>query len=199
MIFTSHKSGANKFQGFTSRYFFGVGKKRAGFTLIEVIVATFIFVLVIAGVSQIFVQAFSGYRNGKIAQANLEAAQFAMNTIAKELRTSSIAKSGAKFVQFFDYSQTTCFRYQVNVASNILEVASDNKITSLADCVSKDFTLYSPVASGIVAGSFYVIPSSETDPKVGRVTLSLQVGTAVAHPADIQTTVSLRDYALVGI
>lgn len=183
-----------------------------GFTLVETLVSMFIFVLVIATVSQIFVSAFSGYRYEKSVQTDLETAQFAMNTIAKELRTASIvapsSASTVTSVRFFDYSQNKCLGYRINGGG--LEMAQSGTITlttpndtpadAINACTISSLSPYSVIASGIKGGSFSIIPSNKDTKVVGRVTFSLQIGTGLTlHQANIQTSVSSRDYANSGI
>ncbi len=172
------------------------GKRYQGFTLIETVVSMFIFVLVIAAVAQIFTQSFSGYRYEKTVQNDLESAQFTINTMAKELRTSSIVSFSASSVRFIDYSQSMCFDYEIT--GTTLTVASRSGATTVSDCGS-----YGPptvVARGIAGGVFNVTKSQSSSPqRVGRVTVSLQIGTGATHQANIQTSVSLRDYGNAGL
>jgi len=173
-------------------------KKEKGFTLIEVLVATFVFVIVMSSVSQIFVSAFSAYRREKIIQNNLENAQFAMNTMAKELRGSSITSSStASNVKFYNYGEKTCYSYSIT-GGELRTIKS-----SSADFITCQNAVLVPtivVVKDITAGNFTIIQSSSSIPKtVGKVTLSLQVGSVGKNPVNIQTTVSLRDYEVSGL
>jgi len=171
-------------------------KKYQGFTLIETVVSMFIFVLMIAATAQIFTQSFSGYRYEKSVQNDLESAQFAINTMAKELRTSSIASASSSSVKFIDYSQSTCFDYEIT--GTTLTVASQGGAEKVSDCGS--YGSPTVVARGIVGGAFAVTESRSSGPqRIGRVTLSLQIGTGATHQANIQTSVSLRDYGNAGL
>lgn len=183
---------------------------RKGFTLIELLVAMFMFVILMAAISQIFTTAFSRYEDASAVQWNLERAQLIMNTISKELRTSTVATAAgsSSSIQFYDYSQSACLRYRLN--NTVLQVARKDGATDENDC-SGTFT---DLVDG-VSGSFEVVPSetqSGTPPSggtVGKVTIALEVrrGTLIAiegdanqaHRARIQTTVSLRDYGNVGL
>ncbi|PJA87728.1 MAG: hypothetical protein CO140_02745, partial [Candidatus Moranbacteria bacterium CG_4_9_14_3_um_filter_40_7] len=60
-----------------------------GFTLIEMMIAIFIFSLMMIAVTEIFSSSFGGYGNARNIQKDLEDAQFVMGQIAKTLRTSS--------------------------------------------------------------------------------------------------------------
>jgi type II secretory pathway pseudopilin PulG len=106
-------------------------QKLRGFTLLEVVVATFIFVLIMVTVIRIFGSGFSGYRKAKAVQKDLESAQQNMNMMAKVFRTSQVVWSsnwsgngcvpagydigtpnGSDAIRIFDYSQYKCYRYE---------------------------------------------------------------------------------------
>lgn len=179
--------------------------KRAGckgFTLIEVVISVFIFAIIMMAVSQIFISAFRGYNYARAVQRDLEAAQFAINTLAKELRTSSVVSaSGVQtFVQFVDYSQSICFKYRVSGSS--LQVARKAGIKTFDSCQSTAFASgdFTTVSTGAVTGNFFVILSDPTvgSKKVGKVTISLVVSEG-SHTARTQTTASLRDFGYIGL
>lgn len=106
-------------------------EKLKGFTLLEVVVATFIFVLIMVTIIQIFGSGFSGYRKAKAVQKDLESAQQNMNMMAKVFRTSQVVWSSdwigscglvsydvgtpaadSDAIRIFDYSQYKCYRYE---------------------------------------------------------------------------------------
>lgn len=177
-----------------------------GFTLIEVVVAVFAFLVIMMAVSQVFVQAFRGYSSAKIVQRDLEAAQFAINTLAKELRTSSIVSSTSSSVQFYDHSQGICFRYLIHNPSSALQVSKEQEPVNLSESARQErcANSFSPsatatIANGIVSGAFSVVPSDGTSsPKVvGKVTVSLTIGEGALHRARIQSTAALRDFGSI--
>jgi len=173
-------------------------KKYRGFSLVETLVAMFVFVMVIGSVSQIFTQAFVGYREQKRLQTDLETAQFAVNTMAKELRTSSVHSAGTTSIKFFDYSQSICFLYRIN-GTNLQ--ASSNPVVDSSACQGffDPGAAYTTIASGISSGRFSITPSDLGSHTVGKVTVSLSVSSGALAPTNIQTTVSLRDYAVSGV
>jgi prepilin-type N-terminal cleavage/methylation domain-containing protein len=63
---------------------------RNGFTLIELLVSVFVFLLIMLAVVTIFIREVEAFRNAKDSQRSLENAQFAMNFVAKTLRTSIV-------------------------------------------------------------------------------------------------------------
>jgi prepilin-type N-terminal cleavage/methylation domain-containing protein len=98
-------------------------QKSAGFTLIEVMVALFVFLIIMLAMSQTFTQTFAGYRNVKAVQRDVENAQFALNLMAKELRTSTW--SAPRLQRWcFMISQSICFEYEI--AANQLTVAKED-------------------------------------------------------------------------
>lgn len=182
--------------------------KNKGFTLLEVVMAMGAFTLIMMGTIQIMAQGSKSYRGTKAIQNNLETAQFALNTMAKELRTSSVvvALPGAilSTITFFDYSQGRCIQYQANESAGT--VTKRSHAFSAADpdanrtsCAAYAFT-ESPesLLTDLSAQAFEIDMSTETPPHIGRVTVSLTVGD-VGAGATVQTTVSLRDFNYAGI
>src|SRR3989304_59518 len=91
-----------------------------GFTLIEAVVALFVFLIIMLSLSSTFTQSFSGYRNTRMVQKDVENAQFALNLMAKELRTSTVVSSAgsSNTVKFYDHSQNICFEYKIEDDGN---------------------------------------------------------------------------------
>lgn len=175
------------------------GKKTGrekGFTLIEVIVAMAIFVISSAAISGIFSNIYLSYRKAKTIQADLEKMQFSMNLMAKELRTSSIASTTADTqVRIYNYSQGKCFTYEfsgtnLQVSEKTPVGANDaDKITACAN--DSDYGAAVNLARGITTGKFEVV-NSVANLVSGKVTVFAEIDGSVK----IQTTVSLRDYAI---
>jgi|SRR6185369_4115304 len=184
-------------------------KNSAGFTLIEVLISLFIFGILMIATSQIFASSFRGYRYTRAVQKDVETAQFAMNLLAKELRTSSIVYTSVgqaptsgtvdtTWVKFFDYSRNKCVRY--DILNNSLQVKEDD-MPDYATCLATGIThAYTTLTTGNVAGHFLVQSSdiSSSPKRVGKVTIYLDINESSTHQAHIQTTVSLRDYGFLG-
>lgn len=196
------------FRGFTplesvtprSRLFFGHRKTLTGFTLIELLVAMSLFALLMVGVSQIFAKASSGYRDTRAIQKDLETAQFALDTLAKELRTSTVVAftgTNSSYVKFFDYSQNRCIQYRIN--GTVFQVAK-MVVGNLDACRATTLSDFVALTNGSVSGFFRVTPSDPGPPlAVGRVTVSLQISEGANHTARVQTSASLRDYGYIGL
>lgn len=197
-------------------------QKVNGFTFIEIIIAVFIFALMMMAVAGIFSSSIGGYQKARAVQKNLEDAQFVMNQIAKILRTSSIADDSfldsivSDSIVVFDYSQGKCFRYTFDgnkikfgkreapvLAGEEKELFEKDPI---AWCNSNKPNAPTPMADLNVTGKFKITkskPSIDNENGVlGKVTISMKVCSNVgctADKADIQTSVSLRDYYNAGI
>lgn len=184
-------------------------RKLRGFTLVEMIVAVAVFSVMMAVVAGAFSSGAITYRSSRELQKNVESAQYAMNTMAKHLRTSTIVSGAGTTgnVRFYDYSSNRCFEYRIT--NGILRVRfrdgdAEDVDGSLDACRSSMSGTWADMTSGRVAGSFLVVPSDDGegggDRMMGRVSVSLVVdnGSDDSPRSHIQTSVSLRDYGYVG-
>src|SRR3989344_9059776 len=178
-------------------------KTLRGFSLIEVMVSLVIFSIIMLAITQTFTRSFASYRNAKNIQNDVANAQFALNLLSKELRTSSITSPASNVlvssVQFYDYSQGMCFAYWINAgALQVMKISVPN--FDACDTLVGPY-LYKTITTGTVTGGFIITPSDFTSGSktVGKVTISLQISEGTNHPVRIQTTVSLRDYGYVGL
>jgi len=144
--------------------------------LLEVMVAVFIFSLIMIAASYIFVKAFQGYRNARAIQKDLENAQYTMNLMAKTIRTSSIISSGTDYVRIFDYSQTAgngCIEYRFNNSENKIKAGSTHT-TDKASCTGSTSITLSDLSNVYVDKAVFSVVKSESG-KVGKVTISMKV------------------------
>lgn len=190
-------------------------KSLRGFTLLEMVISLGIFSIIALAVAGTFASGFSTYKETRALARNLENAQFAMNTLAKLLRTSTIVQPSSaqwsKQIIFYDKSSRRCFQYRVlTLAGPGLSTLEARwvPVSSPSSCQPGDPALlglpYTPVTSGFVDGGFYVFPynpsAASPNRSPGRVTIMLSVkANAGASPeARVQTSVSLRDYKEIG-
>ncbi len=183
-------------------------KTLPGFTLIEMVISLGIFSIIAVAVAGTFASGFSTYKETRALSRNLESAQFAMNTLAKLLRTSTVdpgSPSSSNQIIFYDHSSSRCFQYRIwssAVGSSVLQ-ARWFPLTDSSLCRSSTNATFPPtfsqVTSGFVTGGFLITPSMNPT-RAGRVTLSLSVKTnaSAVREAHVQTTTSLRDYKEIG-
>lgn len=177
-----------------------------GFTLLEIVIALGIFSLLMSVVAVILSNGFSSFRNNTRAEKILENAQFLINDITKQLRTSTVitpvgnpaTNTNPVSIQFFDHSQQKCFSYRQNTGGYV-EGAVGTAAT-VADCTTAPgFSTWVRLTNdGVTNMGLRIIDSSTTAPKrAGLVTIVFQVSSGVTGTSDtvwLQTSVSLRDY-----
>ncbi|MBP6889038.1 MAG: type II secretion system protein [Candidatus Moranbacteria bacterium] len=179
-------------------------KSPQGFSLIEVVVAMGVFALLMAVVVLVFSGGFSTYRNTSNSQKYLENAQYLMNDIVKQLRTSSVVSptgnpafnTSPVSITFFDHSQSKCFMYRQHLAPNYIEKAIGTAGTAALCNTAPGFGSWTRVTTGEVTMNL-IIQDSVLSTRIGKVTMSFSVGGgagSVVTPILLQSTVSLRDY-----
>lgn len=182
-------------------------KNEKGMTLLEVMVAIFIFSLIMVAVVQIFGSSASGYRNAVKIQRNLEDAQFAMNEMTKTLRTSTVVSSAGlqTDIKIFDYSRPTddsnngnCIEFKFDTNKIIMASSSASDSESCGNMIFGNSDFNEMTAGKIENMKFEIVPSASGG--VGKVTISMEVCAdsggicSSTGKVQIQSTVSLRDY-----
>jgi prepilin-type N-terminal cleavage/methylation domain-containing protein len=169
--------------------------KMKGFTLIEVVVSLFVFSLLMIAVSQTFAVFIQSYREARSIQRDVENIQYVLNSLSKELRTSTVISSNSSSMKFYDYSQKECMQYRI--ASGSLSMRRES-MDDIDTCTANDISgSYTAVSSGTVTGSMIVDPSTISPLHVGKITFSFKITEDNKHTAYIQTTVSLRDFGYI--
>ena len=170
-------------------------KTKKGFTLIETLIAVLIFSLLMVIIAGVFANLLKNYAQAKKTQRNVENAQYAMNLMAKTIRTSDIPTASGTITTFgvFDYSQGKCIQYKYIASNKKIQVATTSDVaTNLSGCVSFvsiPAAAYSDLAINIIDAKIDATPTTGTT--LGKATISLQVqdGTSTIP---IQMSVSLR-------
>lgn len=176
-------------------------------------VAMFMFALIVTATAATFSSSYISFRKAKATQRNLEDAQYAMNLIAKTLRTSSIIEPNAvdlaDDILLYDHSRLNnqCIRFRLqNVAGNPVLMTKSATAGSKSDCdmglVPNGIGDMETLSESINDINFYVIPSVNNT-TVGRISIVMQVCQNTASCATdeiwIQSSVSLRDYLESGL
>jgi len=193
-------------------------QRKKAFTLIELMVSVFIFLLIMTGVVTIFTREITAYRVARETQKNIENAQFTLNYISKVLRTSEVNDISSTEVYAYDHSQNKCFVF--SFAGDQLKMSKQEDGTTMiaGDCTDNAFDMAPSISLtiGKVTGSFGGKESRNgAEPgfddmsavNVGAVTTMLVIepeggardNLGNAEKVYIQSTSSLRDYTKAGM
>jgi Tfp pilus assembly protein PilV len=187
-------------------------KKLKGLSLLEVMVSMGIFSMMMVAVAGIFSSSIQSSRANRNIQHDLENAQFVMNDIAKQLRTSTIIDPlgnpiAGSSIRFYDYSQGKCISYTPASVGGNTVIQYAWATTTRVGCTTVA-PLSSPMTltTGDVIPTFRVVSSSldtvtPANSRVGKVTMVFVVKEKATstRSAQVQTTVSLRDYVESGV
>lgn len=192
-------------------------RKLVGFTLIELMISVFIFLLIMTATVTIFTREITAYRVARETQKNLENAQFTFNFLAKTLRTSEVNDFSSSKLYAYDHSQNKCFIFTFTADALMMQKQADGTTMQPGLCRGTPPSMEPDVISltiGDVTGSFRVKRSNDgteygevNTASVGAVTTILLIepeggartNVGNAEKLSIQTTVSLRDYPNAGI
>ncbi len=173
-----------------------------GFTLIEALVSVAIFAIVIVAVAEIFGRSVQSYGYARAAQQAAEDASFAINRMAKSLRTSTIRYHNASVIVLYDYSRQMCVRYAI-MSARVTESA--RSMDDVLSCNRTSLNGYPVIelTSLPTEGRFVVVPSAYGDSGNGVVGIATVVLETAAPSHDVtarvQASVSLRDYDVSGL
>lgn len=169
-----------------------VGARR-GFSLVESLVAIFIFSLISVMLGGAFSGFLKNYIKAKSAQRNSESAQYVMNLMAKNIRNGTVDSSfssGGSTIKIFDNSTAKCVWYSYNAGKIQTYAVGGGTIVDIASCPAAAGTFTDMTKTGeIEALNFRGMPSV-TAAKVGKIMISATVQGGDA--SRIQTTISLR-------
>lgn len=172
-------------------------KKQKGFSLLELLVAIFIFSVAVLVASIVFARSMQTYRNSNNIQNNLENAQFALNLMAKIIRQGQAVEvlSGNKEIKLFDGEKCRGYKFD---AGNKLKTGSFSGLCELSTGIIYNETLVENVDRNV---SKFIL--KETDfvsslKQVGLVTIFIKLCSDTdclkSDKMTLQTSVSLRNY-----
>ncbi|NTW27211.1 MAG: prepilin-type N-terminal cleavage/methylation domain-containing protein [Candidatus Moranbacteria bacterium] len=174
---------------------------KKGFSLVESLLAVFIFSMVAVMTASTFSGLLKNYIVAKKIQRNSESAQFVMNLMAKTIRSSVLPASPVSYlnvnnIAMFDNSSAQCVIYKFDagvlkmVSAGAADGATDiSKCDAVTTPVLADSNLVPLTNAGEIDNiSFSGVPSSGA--VVGRIVIMAKVGGSDA--SEIQTAVSLR-------
>ncbi|HHE45769.1 MAG TPA: prepilin-type N-terminal cleavage/methylation domain-containing protein [Candidatus Moranbacteria bacterium] len=165
----------------------------AGFSLIEMLVATAVFLIVVTASVASFVSVIKTQRTTREIQKKIEGAGTAVEIMSKIIRMGSSVKSynSGKEIRLYNDSQDKCVSYKFQ--NNNLEVSELSGSGDPSSCATSTYSSYLVMVSG-VHGLFKVVETSSTPhhKKMGKATVLIEI--VQEH---LQTSVSCMNYASI--
>jgi prepilin-type N-terminal cleavage/methylation domain-containing protein len=181
-------------------------KGRQGFSMMEIMVAVFIFSVVMVAVLAVLVNMMQVQKRAKASQRNLEDARFTMETLAKNLRGSKLVNGYASIVspievtalETYDYSQGKCIKYVFFSGDGTLKSTPGTYNTTNGTCTFNAANSTKMISNKNTVQNMHFYVTKANADSVPRVTISmtvcsLQGGGTCSDQVSIQTTVSLRN------
>ncbi|MEK7515117.1 MAG: prepilin-type N-terminal cleavage/methylation domain-containing protein [Patescibacteria group bacterium] len=165
-------------------------KQKNGFTLVETVVATFVFSVVVIASQGVFGKALMVIKSGAAAQRVQESVQYALELMARDIRVSGISA---------DQEDATCTLSQLTLVHPVLgmviyrhdSTAVERTVDGLSGHITADDVLINSLSFCVRHAGF--------DGEQTRVTILLDAiynseKASEQKELRVQTTVSLRDY-----
>ncbi|MEK7600374.1 MAG: prepilin-type N-terminal cleavage/methylation domain-containing protein [Patescibacteria group bacterium] len=165
-------------------------KKKNGFTLIETVVATFVFSVVVIASQGVFGKALTVVKSGTAAQRVQESAQYALELMARDIRVSSVSA---------DQEDALCALSQLILVHPVLgSVVYRHDSTSIERTVGGT-SGHITADDVLIQGLSFCVRHAGVDGEQTRVTILIDAvynseKTSEQKELRVQTTVSLRDY-----
>lgn len=169
---------------------------KKGFSLIEILVAVFIFTLTMVLLTGTFSGFLKNYATEKRLQRDIENAQHSINIMAKSIRESAVVSTASFPLNTYNYAEDKCVQYRFN--SNKIQLGTIVPTTSgdPSSCVfgSIPAASFVDVTSDSIVNASINATATSSSGEYGRVTIALYFkdsGSAtVGFP--IQMSISLR-------
>ena len=173
---------------------------RPGFTLIELLVSMLIIGIIMIALTGIFGQFMKSSSYAKLSQQAAEDGQFAMNHIAKVLRTSSVVASvtNSQSITVYDYSLAKCAKFSLS-GGRVVEGTYSAADKDSCSAGSGSFVSNALTAVPVTSLLFTAISSDNTTKTVGKASITMTLQATTGPTVRLQTTVSLRDYDISGL
>lgn len=179
-----------------------MGKKYSGFVLMEMMVALFIFALMITTIVGVFIAAYKSQQVSKISQQDMENVRVAMENMAKNIRMSTLDEGDGDELYIYNYSQGKCIGYKIenhpeDSSKKTLEFseARINRLDLDGNLNNCRTILFNTEFSSLISSSqlsYAQFTVQKTGPtQAGKVTT---VFTLDSNSTTFETSVSLRDY-----
>ncbi len=128
----------NFFKKFDPEKINAAGKNQKGSTLIELMVAVFIFSAVMTSMIQILIRSIDASKRMVAKQENIDNARYAMEFMTKELRMASEIDPSCKGDVSFPVKACSSVTFTNSIGDNTVYALNANKITRNGQAISSD-------------------------------------------------------------
>lgn len=196
-------------------------KRRAGFTLVELLVSIAIFAIIMIAAGSSFSYMIKGRKSASLVQQGTENARNALEEMAKNLRMSTIYSCNNNLaddcsgvvtpitsIEIYNYSQGECIQYVFNSVTFSMGYKTTSAVlvggSKFSNCNVFPTDSATPPIPTILADYIRDMHFSvtETGAQMGRVTIAAEIckdANCTESLTTAQTTVSLRDYEKAGL
>lgn len=176
---------------------FKIKNSSRAFSLPEVIVTMFIFVIMMLVVTSVFATMIKARKQARDMQKRMENIRYAVELMAKNIRMSSVDSAGDNEIYIYNHSQGKCMHFQFVPGSPgklFLREALGARET-LLDC-SSGTVIYSDLTELALEdiSNVQFVYTQLGSSSLGRVTISMAM---TGEQESAQTTVALRDYSSI--
>ncbi len=168
-----------------------LNKNKEAFSLPEVIVAMFIFVLMMLVVTSVFVTMVKTRKEARDMQQRMENVRYAMELMAKNIRMSRVDDVDDSNLYIYNYSQGKCMHFKFGDSNVEMEEAVAE---SSQDCGSFGYSGSVNLAEGDIDGGEFYFFKPGADSSLGKVTILMKM---MEGKENAQTTVALRNYSKI--
>jgi hypothetical protein len=189
-------------------------QREHGYTLIEALLTITLSAIVLLAMSGLIGSLFKGYKASRQLQIDLENARVTLGVITKMVRPLTFLNVNGSvvpgttqppqtFVYGYDSVSQQCRAFQFSGTK--IQFGSMNAATMGACNYGTVASSFQDLTLSTISSASFMVTGSEAidlpgneDGHVGMMTIKFTVQTDPTHSADLQTTVSLRNYDYVG-
>jgi prepilin-type N-terminal cleavage/methylation domain-containing protein len=174
--------------------------KYKGFSLMEMLITTFIFVIIVMASTAAFASVIKTRKITREVQQNLFDGRAAMEIMAKNIRMSTKLGGNANSIYMYNNSRGKCIKYIVSGNSLWVFEGYDPASNLPEDDDYLDCSVPSgdrvEILSNVSGHRFEITPTNKEpgSETVGKAIFSLKIGQGNSQDEVLQTTVSFRDY-----
>lgn len=165
-------------------------KQKNGFTLVETVVAVFVFSVVVIASQGVFGKALTVVKSGAAAQRVQESVQYALELMARDIRVSSVNA---------DQEDASCTLSQLTLVHPVLGSVIYRQGSTLIERTVEGIAGHITADDVLIQGLSFCVRHAGVDGEQTRITILIDAVYNSEKASEqkelrVQTSVSLRDY-----